>query len=104
MDIDMSNISDETIKKALIRYKKQKEMSNLYYKNRYANDPEFREKHKQKSREYYYKNKEKIKEKYQLEKKYKQALRKYNYYKDNNELDKYIKLYSKEWDTYFKDI
>ena len=103
-NIDTSNISDETIQKALTRYIKQKEMANNYYKNRYANDTEFRENHKKKSREYYQKNKEKIKEKYELEKEYKQALRKYNYYKDNNEVDKYIKLYSKEWETYFKDI
>ena len=45
-NINMSNISDETIQKALTRYIKQKEMANNYYKNRYANDTEFRENHK----------------------------------------------------------
>ena len=102
--MDMNNVSDELLEKALTRYLKQKEMANNYYKKRYANDETFREDHKKKSREYYQKNKQKIKEKYELEKEYKQALRKYNYYKDNNEVDKYIKLYSKEWETYFKDI
>jgi hypothetical protein len=93
----------ETIKKALNRYKKQKEAARLYYNKRYKEDTEFRENHKIKSRLYYQKNKEKIAERYQIEKIYKQALRKFNYYKGIDGLDKYKELYPVEFETYFKD-
>ena len=92
-NIDMNNIDDETIKKALNRFIKQKEMANNYYKKRYAEDTVFREAHKEKSRQYYNKHKEEIKEKYLVEKKYKNALRKYNYYKEKNELNIYIEKF-----------
>tara|TARA_R110000803_G_scaffold40969_2_gene88267 strand:+ start:859 stop:1176 length:318 start_codon:yes stop_codon:yes gene_type:complete len=103
-NIDMNNIDDETIKKALNRFIKQKEMANNYYKKRYAEDTVFREAHKEKSRQYYNKHKEEIKEKYLVEKKYKNALRKYNYYKEKNELNIYIEKFPEDFNTYFKDI
>ena len=97
------NYTDEEIEKAMKRYISQKATANAYYKNKYATDEAFRENHKEKSKEYYHKHKEEIKAKYHLEKKYKQSLRKYNYYKEKNELDKYKKLYPEEWESYFKD-
>lgn len=88
---------------ALNHYLKHKESCKKYYHKRYHSDPEFREKHKQVSRNYYHKNKEKIAERYQVEKKYKQALRRYNYYKDKGELEVYIEKFKEEYDLYFID-
>ena len=103
-NIDMNNINDETIQKALKRYIRQKEMANNYYKKRYAEDYEFREAHKEKSRQYYNKNRVEIREKYEIEKKYKTALRKYNYYKEKDELDIYKEKFPEDFNNYFKDI
>ena len=55
---------DDVIQKALKKYLKDKKYRNEYYKNRYKVDPVFRETQKENSREYYYKHKEKIKQKY----------------------------------------
>ena len=98
------NYTDEQIKKALERCEQQKKTANKYYKNRYATDEEFRENHKAQSRANYVKNKEKIQEKYQIEKKFKCAQRKYIYWKDKNNLEEYKKRYPEEWDSYFKDL
>ena len=94
---------EEIIAKAMNHYLKHKEACRTYYKKKYHSDEIFREKHKQKAREYYEKNKEKIAERYQIEKKYKQALRKYNYYKDKGELEVYIEKFKEEYDLYFID-
>tara|TARA_R110000803_G_C11885685_1_gene310318 strand:+ start:202 stop:501 length:300 start_codon:yes stop_codon:yes gene_type:complete len=96
--------TDEQIASALKSWESRKKAARTYYKNRYATDEEFREKHKQKSRENYLLNKEKIAEKYQIEKKYKQSLRRFNYYKDLGELDKFRELYKEEYDIYFKGL
>ena len=63
------NYTDAEIKLALISWENRKKAARIYYKNRYHNDEEFREKHKQNSRDNYIKNKEKIAAKYQIEKK-----------------------------------
>ena len=95
--------TDEQIKSALKSWESRKKAANKYYKNRYHTDEEFREKHKQKSRENYLKNKDRIAEKYQIEKKYKQSLRRFNYYKELGQIDKFRELYKEEYDIYFKD-
>ena len=94
---------EEMISKALNHYLKHKESCRKYYKNRYHSDEVFREKHKELARQYYHKNKEKIAEKYQIEKIYKQALRKYNYYKEKGELDIYKEKFKEEYELYFND-
>ena len=100
MDESLENLE---IQKALKHYKKHKESCRVYYHNRYHSDEEFREKHKALAKKNYHKNKEKIAEKYQVEKKYRQALRRFQYYKKENNLDKYIEKYKEEYELYFKD-
>ena len=100
MDESLENLE---IQKALKHYKKHKEACRTYYNKRYHSDEEFREKHKALAKKNYHKNKEKIAEKYQVEKKYRQALRRFQYYKKENNLDKYIEKYKEEYELYFKD-
>ena len=95
------NTEDEIVKKALAQYLKHKEHCKAYYHKRYYSDEEFRENHKKMARDYYHNNKEKYKERYQQQKKFKQAQRKYNYYKDLDELDKYIELFPEDYKDYF---
>lgn len=94
---------EEIISKALTHYLKHKESCRKYYKKRYHTDEIFREKHKKLARDYYRKHKGEIAEKYQIEKKYKQALRKYNYYKEKGELDIYKEKFKEEYELYFND-
>ena len=96
--------TDEQIKSALKSWESRKKAASTYYKKRYHTDEEFKEKHKQKSRENYLINKEKIAEKYQIEKKYKQSLRRFNYYKELNKIDKFKELYPEEYESYFKEL
>lgn len=96
--------TDEQIKSALKSWESRKKSARIYYKNRYHTDEEFKEKHKQKSRENYLINKDKIAEKYQIEKKYKQSLRRFNYYKELNQIDKFKELYPEEYESYFKGL
>ena len=76
----------------------------LVVENRYHTDEEFRENHKQKSRENYLLNRDKIKEKYQIEKKYKQSVRKFNYYKELDQIDKFKELFPDDYESYFKGL
>ena len=99
--MDETNEEDEIISKALNHYIKHKESCRIYYNKKYHSDEVFREKHKELARQYYHKNKEKIAAKYQIEKKYKQALRKYNYYKEKGELDIYKEKFKEEYELYF---
>ena len=62
------NYTDEEIQSALKNWESRKKAARTYYKNRYHNDEEFREKHKQKSRDNYLINKEKIAARYQIQK------------------------------------
>ena len=55
-------------KTALKHYLRHKENCKNYYKTRYNNDEEFREKHKKASRDHYHNNKEKYAERYQQQK------------------------------------
>jgi hypothetical protein len=97
------DFSEETIQIALKRYIKDKEYRNNYYKNKYHNDPVYRENAMNLSRKYYQDNKEKIKEKYHKDKKYKNAKKLYNYYKDKDRIEDYIKNYKDDYDLFFKD-
>jgi len=71
--METSHISDNYTKdeldKICFNYEKGKMRMNKYLKDRYANDEVFREKAKERSRDNYQKNKEKIKEYYQQKKK-----------------------------------
>ena len=98
------NYTDEEIKSALKNWESRKKAARTYYKNRYHNDEEFREKHKQKSRDNYIINKEKIAARYQIQKKYKQAVRRFNYYKELGQIDKFRELYPEEYKSYFKGV
>ena len=91
------------IQKALAHYTKHKANCRKYFNKRYHNDESFREKQKEISRNNYIKNKEKIAAKYQIQKPYKKALRKYNYYKNKDELDIYKQKYKEEYEMYFID-
>ena len=95
--------SDEIIQLALKRYVKDKQYRNEYYKNRYQTDPVFRETAKQKSKDYYKLNKDILKEKYHKDKKYKNAKKLYNYYKDKDRVDDYIKNYKDDYELFFMD-
>ena len=59
-----NNFSDEQLQYAMKRYIKEKEYRNNYYKNRYLTDEAYKADQKRRSKEYYHKNKEKIKQKY----------------------------------------
>ena len=96
--------TDEDIKAALKSWESRKKAARTYYKNRYHTDEEFRENHKQKSRENYLLNRDKIKEKYQIEKKYKQSVRKFNYYKELGQIDKFKELFPDDYESYFKGL
>lgn len=95
--------SDEVIKIALKRYVADKKYRNNYYKNRYQTDPVFRENARNKSKEYYQINKDKLKEKYHKDKKYKNAKKLYNYYKDKDREEDYIKNYKDDYELFFMD-
>tara|TARA_R110000744_G_scaffold326910_1_gene432641 strand:+ start:40 stop:357 length:318 start_codon:yes stop_codon:yes gene_type:complete len=99
--MDEIDEEEEIIAKALDHYIKHKKRCAEYYRNRYHNDEIFREKHKALARQYYQKNKEAVAAKYQIEKKYKQALRKYNYYKEKGELDFYKQKFNEDFELYF---
>ena len=95
--------SEETIQIALKRYVKDKEYRNKYYKNKYQTDPVYRENAIKLSRKYYQDNKEQIKEKYHKDKKFKNAKKLYNYYKEKDRIEDYIKNYKDDYDLFFKD-
>lgn len=94
------NYTDEQIKSAMIRYEKNRNYQRNYYRNKYQNDPEYREKVKLLSRNSYYKNSEKKKERYQIQKEYIQAQRRFRYWYNKNDIEKYKTKYPDDWERY----
>ena len=96
------DFTDDEIKLALNRYLKNKEYQKNYYRNKYNEDEEYREKTKELSRQYYQNNSDKRKEKYEIQKDFLRAKRKMRYWRDKNNIEKYIEKYPEEWEMYFK--
>jgi hypothetical protein len=97
------NLSDEQIEIALSRYIKDKEYKNKYYKNKYANDPVHRQKVKDRSKNYYHKNKKVIKAKIELQGDYVRMRKAYNYYKKLDRIEVFISKYPDEYKKYFEN-
>ena len=95
------NFTDEQLNIALSRYRKNREYQRNYYRNKYQNDLNYREKAKQLAKEYYHNNVEKKKEKYESEKEFLQAKRRFRYWKNKNDIDTFIKKYPDEYKMYF---
>ena len=100
MNIENTELSDEQKKIAMNRYIKSCTYYRDYYYNRYNNDEEFRarrceiskkshEKHKDKKKEYYQVNKEKIRLKNRLAYHTKVGRREVFIFNNKEELDKY---------------
>lgn len=98
------NFTDDEIKLAMNRYIRNKEYQKNYYRNKYNNDEEFREKTKELSRTYYQNNSDKRKQKYEIEKDYLQAKRRFRYWKQKNNIDKFIEKYPDDYNNFFKEV
>ena len=98
------DFTDDEIKLALNRYLKNKEYQKNYYRNKYNEDEEYREKTKQLSRQYYQNNSDKRKEKYEIQKDFLRAKRRFRYWKQKNNIDKFIEKYPEDYEMYFKHV
>lgn len=95
------DFTEEQVNIALTRYQKNREYQRQYYRNKYQNDINYREKSKELAKTYYHNNVEKKKEKYELQKGYLQAKRRYRYWKNKNDIDTFIKKYPQDYENYF---
>lgn len=89
----MADYSDEQIKNIIDNYEKSKKYRADYYRNRYRDDPVFREKHKEKSRISYEKRRTTIKKQYESTKELKLFKLNYKYNKKVGKLDRFLKKY-----------
>ena len=93
--------TDHELNIALNRYKKNREYQRKYYRNKYQTDINYREKSKELAKKYYYDNIDKKKEKYELQKGFLQAKRRYRYWSQKGDIDTFIKKYPEDWKDYF---
>ena len=93
------NFTDEEINKIINSHIKTKEYRRNYYRNKYQNDPVHRELQLERSKNYYHKNKKLKKETktgvYHLAKK------RYDYFKKNNNIQKFIDKYPEDYEMWF---
>jgi len=96
----MTDYSDEDIKTIINKYEKSKKYRADYYRNRYRDDPIFREKHKQKSKISYEKRRNVIKKQYESTKELKLFKLNYKYNKKVNKLDRFMNKYPELYEKY----
>ena len=94
--------NDEKINNLIQQTLHRRAYQRKYYKDRYHNEPEFRQKMINRSQKYYETHREEIKEKKFSQGEYKNAKRRYEYAVKTNTTDKFKIKYSEDYARWFK--
>jgi len=94
-------MNDQQIQKVLDQYVKNREYQRDYYRNRYNTDEIFKNKAKDNAKTYYINNIDKRKEKYETNKEYIQAKRRYRYWSKKDDIEGFKNKYPNDWENFF---
>lgn len=98
-------MDDIRIQKILRSYEKNKNYRNQYYNKRYAEDPEYRQRKIELSRQHYKNNEEIRKKKYEITKDRINAERRWKHAQKKPELiERYKTKYASDYNSYIKDV
>jgi hypothetical protein len=96
------DFTDEKINNLIQQTLNRRAYQREYYKKKYRENPEFRQKMIDRSQNYYNNHKQEIKEKQYSQGDYKNAKRRYDYHVKNNIVEKFIIKYPNDYQKWFK--
>tara|TARA_R110001632_G_scaffold114922_1_gene226378 strand:+ start:454 stop:744 length:291 start_codon:yes stop_codon:yes gene_type:complete len=96
-------MNDLQIQKVIDQYVKNRQYQRDYYRNRYNTDEDFKNKAKDNAKTYYTNNIDKRKEKYETNKEFLQAQRRYRYWLKKDDLEGFKTKYPEDFESFFNN-